>query len=347
MRSLLVRFTLLFTFVAVATGCVVDDADLAELESELAVTQWQDDVRIPNQNSARQVAMARFNGVIHMVHNGDSSPEELWWTTFNGTSWTPNVKIPNHRSSSEPALVEYGGQLRLLYRRNQESPRGYNMAKLGADGRTWEAASYLPTSTNSIWAVGGPAAVVHDGRLLYAYCARSGTSAGNRDYLYVYDTETRAPYVHFPIGSAAELVDVRFTECENVSLASFNGQLRVLHAAKNVTGAVHEDWYLGEHVGTGTDPAAYTYARKPMSSKTPMSMAICGGVLHMVHGGNANRSEIWWSYLEAGAADWTTNVRVPNQASNGGAALVCATNGQPLMVHNGGTNALWYSRWRP
>jgi hypothetical protein len=49
-----------------------------------------------------------------MVHLGDSS-NDIWHSTFNGTSWTANVKIPNQKSKATPALAAFGGRLQMVH----------------------------------------------------------------------------------------------------------------------------------------------------------------------------------------------------------------------------------------
>src|SRR5688572_15633858 len=98
------------------TGCLDDtDPELAEVESAVTVGGWADDVQIPNQQSARQVGLAYHatklaGAAVHMVHAGSSSPNELWWSKFTGTSWSANVKL-SMTSDATPALASHNERL--------------------------------------------------------------------------------------------------------------------------------------------------------------------------------------------------------------------------------------------
>ena len=334
----------LLLFAIVAAGCVVDDAALTTLESDLDVSQWQDDWRIPNQNSARQVALATFGGKVHMVHSGDSSPAELWSSTFDGTSWSPNVRIAGVSSSSAPALAVFGGRLRLVYR----TTNGLScplLRTLNTDGTVGSDEIQILGEPAM---VGGASMAVHDGKLLIAYCVHPVSGLGSRDTLIIkqYTGGTNvSDYVRFPIGAPADFFG-NATLCKNVSIASFGGQLHVFHRAVNAH-TWGNDWYVGEHVGTGSSTDGYSYERTNMVSQKPMSMVVCGGFAHMVHGGQTNPNEIWWSHRSLTASSWSNNVKVPDQEAPAGAALGCGTDGVPLMVHNGSNNYLWHSRFQP
>ena len=63
----------------------------------------------------------------------------------------------------------------------------------------------------------------------------------------------------------------------------------------------------------------------------------------MVHGGLSDPGEIWWSFRDGDT--WFEDVRVPDQTSDGGAALGCFNGTRTVMVHNGGTTQLWWSEF--
>lgn len=96
-----------------------------------AIDHWQDNTIIrfrertaddadfvtfisPVQKSKATPALAVFNGLLHMVHLGDTS-NDIWHSTYDGTSWRPNVRIPDQKSKATPALVVFGGLLYLVH----------------------------------------------------------------------------------------------------------------------------------------------------------------------------------------------------------------------------------------
>jgi hypothetical protein len=77
--------------------------------------------RIPGQQSKATPALAVLDGVLHMVHLGDSS-NDLWWSVFDGTSWikyftgTPgNDRIQGQQSKAPPALAVLDGVLHMVH----------------------------------------------------------------------------------------------------------------------------------------------------------------------------------------------------------------------------------------
>ncbi len=71
---------------------------------------WRPNTLVPNQKSKASPALAAYGGLLHMVHLGDSS-NDIWHSTFDGTSWSENHVIPNQKSKASPALAEYLNEL--------------------------------------------------------------------------------------------------------------------------------------------------------------------------------------------------------------------------------------------
>jgi len=63
---------------------------------------------IPGQASKAAPAIFTNNGLLHMVHLGDSS-NDIWHSTFDKTKtkWSSDVRIPGQQSKASPALTEY------------------------------------------------------------------------------------------------------------------------------------------------------------------------------------------------------------------------------------------------
>ena len=69
---------------------------------------------ILGQQSKAAPAIFTNNGLLHMVHLGDSS-NDIWHSTFDKTGWSPNVRIPGQQSKASPALTEYSGLLHMVH----------------------------------------------------------------------------------------------------------------------------------------------------------------------------------------------------------------------------------------
>ncbi|MGV7229822.1 MAG: hypothetical protein ACQ9IQ_14315 [Nitrospirales bacterium] len=75
--------------------------------------QWEGK-DIEGQLSKTHVAIAPFQGRLHMVHIGGSS-NDLWYSTYDGSRWTPNVKISGQKSKVAPSLAVWNNQLHMVH----------------------------------------------------------------------------------------------------------------------------------------------------------------------------------------------------------------------------------------
>jgi hypothetical protein len=87
--------------------------DLWHSVLDLSNMTWSEK-HIENQASWGNPALASFNGLLHMVHPGDSSTN-IWHSVFDGDQWSPNVKIPNQASQTPPALAVFNGSLHMVH----------------------------------------------------------------------------------------------------------------------------------------------------------------------------------------------------------------------------------------
>ena len=310
----------LVPFLILAACVPPTDDDLSAYESELSVTSWSDDEQIPNQQSAYAPALVWWDGLLHMVHNGSSDPSQLWTSDFNGSSWSTNVKIRDGVTGRPALTVMPDGTLVMVYQAN-----GLVIERRASrsSGRV-RATLALPDL-----AVGSkPSVAAHAGTLYVAYC----------------DDEKVA--LDEVIGRIATRVWTRTVPnggtCYGTSLASFNSELHLVWTERFETdyaGVIRTTHPMKELVMGRT---TRTVQALPMNSAQPVSMTVCDGWVHLMHGGDWNSQELWWTYRAAsGTSSWATNERV--QGSHDGAGIGCRA-GTPIMVHPGvTTNHLWYS----
>jgi len=318
----------------VSAGCVLDDPDLGTDESEISVWQWTDDVQIPEQSSQFQVGLAPLGNKLHMLAANGSSGE-LYWSQFNGQGWTGRTPLGQYADYG-PALTEHNGQLVTIYHR-----RGQNRLMMStSNGETWSTPVTAGTSLG-LWSLHyAPAVVSHDGELYVAYCRHSS----------YYGEEVRVDRLEGTSWRyAAEFVPPYGAECKHIAMASLpDGTLNVVWTQyKDNDWPTDDAWDVFEVKGSGPPMSSWPIRIiQPAQSKKPPSMVTCDGLTHLVHGGFSNPDEIWWAAREGGpAVNWTVNVKVPDQASSGGAALGCFDGTRTLMVHNGGTSQLWWSEF--
>ena len=322
-------------FVA-GTACVAEETlETSETESNLSVWSWSDDAQIPNQSSARQVGLAWFGDQLFMVHNGSSTPSELWWSKRDESNkqWLTNARIPSQRAEGGPALVVHQNQLRMIYRvatQNKLAMSTFNPAN-GAWSFPVDAGTTVGTNRRVDSA---PSAVVVNDRLHVAYCERE--NGKDRVRVEVLDGQQWR--------STATFEEFSFSPCRHVALGSAGNRLHLVWTTTYPDSVGQDLWFMSgadadAATATPTWGAKYNLAFK---STKPPSLTTCGGNVHMVHGGFSSPNEIWWTYRVGNT--WAADARIPNQASHGGAALVCA-NGRTTMVHNGGNDQLWFAEF--
>lgn len=321
------KLSILLAFTVV--GCVAaDDTDpetgtTAQAEN---VYQWTDDTSIYRNVSAYQPGLAGFGGRVHMVHTFDGG-SQLQWSRYNGDGWTDAENLAGQYADYGPALTVYNNRLALLY---HVAGQG-RFAMSTSDGHTWTTPITAGVSPGTATFTYAPAAAVHGGVLYMAYCE----DAGSRDVVAI-DRYTGTGWAR----QARWTLDLGWT-CKHVALASLpGGDYDLIWTQANGS-----SWSMFEVSGDGQptdldDPVAMT-----MKSKKPPSIVTCGTTTHLVHGGYSNPNEIWWSYRVG--STWSTNVKVPDQASSGGAALGCFQDSRAILVHNGGDSILWWSEYLP
>ena len=320
---------------ATMSACAIepDEVDSTSVESAATVTQWLDDVQVPNQMSAREPALAYYGGKLHMVHNGNTYPNDLWWSTFDGATWSPNVKLSGFESDGGPALVPYAGRLYMAFHR-----AGANELDISTTaGGSWTTPSvvhppYYVTFRHA------PSATVYGTKLYVASCFTS-TNGNQGIILESFDGTTWSNTI---VDTA-----MYWGTCEAVALQPIDGQLHLL------TTWHYHSTYLGTTLIDQTPiyeaVLLPTYAEVDgmyMDSRLPPAMTTCNGYVFLVHSGDSTPDQIWWSYRPAtGGGSWSPNERLTNQTSDGGSGIGCF-DGTPIIAHNGGTNQLWWASYR-
>jgi hypothetical protein len=325
-------FAFLFAAVA-AAGCLPEgDVELGTDQAALSVHQWSEDVRIQSQVSQFQVGLAPLGNRLHMLAASGSSGE-IFWSQFDGAGWSNRASIGQYADYG-PALTVHNGQLVTVYHR-----RGHNQLLMStSSGQSWSTPVTAGTSFGAQRVRYAPAVASHGGHLYIAYCR---TSLGG-DIVSVerFDGGTSWTVVAtYPMVASS-------LECKHVAMSVLpTGRLHILWTQYRDNGPGGNDfWFLFEASGDGAPSSVWPWGPlSRMRSAKPPSMVTCNGTTHMVHGGLSTPREIWWSYRDGDA--WSENVRVPNQASDGGAQLGCFNGDRTVMVHNGGTTQLWWSEF--
>jgi hypothetical protein len=146
---------------------------------------WTRNVRIPGQRSKASPALAVFGGRLHMVHLGSAS-NDIWHSTFNGTSWTPNVKIPNQKSKAPPALAVFRNRLHMVHLGTSSN----NIWRSTFNGRSWTPNVRIPDQKSKA----APALAVLGDRLHMVHLG----DVSNNIWHSFFDSATWMPNVRIP-----------------------------------------------------------------------------------------------------------------------------------------------------
>jgi hypothetical protein len=69
-----------------------------------------------SMKSKKPMSIVTCDGVTHLVHGGNSSPNEIWWTVYENGDWVGDTRIPNQASSGGAALgCYYGGPTLMVH----------------------------------------------------------------------------------------------------------------------------------------------------------------------------------------------------------------------------------------
>jgi hypothetical protein len=311
--------------VVALTGCAIetetdtDDLDTGEIESESSVTQWGGFYGIPNgrggtQMSQAQVGLAEFNGLLHMVHKGNSYPNELWHATYGPGGWSGDTRLP-FTSLGGPSLLVHGNALKMITR----SATAQRLEMSTMVNGLFQTPGPIGTPIGSGVLNGEPVGTVFGGRIYVAYCTTNAVRVERQD------------------GTAWSVVLQIPNGCSYVELAQLpdTGQLYLYYARTD--GSIYERKSTSGL--TWTNSSVLVPYKKTLK---PMSIVSCNGVTHFSHGGYSNPGEVWWSERLYGS--WSNDAKISYQTSYGGAAIGCYQN-QAVMVHNSHNNELMYSRF--
>ncbi|MBZ5724178.1 MAG: S8 family serine peptidase [Acidobacteriia bacterium] len=99
------------------------------------------------------VALALFNGKLHMAWKGMEFDDRIFWSTFSGATWAPQQMVPGVATSSGVALAVYNGKLYMAWK-GMNADQGIWFSSF--NGTTWTPQQPVPgvgTSTGPRLAV--------------------------------------------------------------------------------------------------------------------------------------------------------------------------------------------------
>jgi len=289
---------------------------------------WTENVRITGQKSKAPPALAVFQGVIHMVHLGDSS-NDLWWSTSaDGVTWTTNTRIPGQKSKATPALAVFNNRLHMVHLGDSSNDIWWSIF----DGTSWNKSVGTPGNERipGQKSKAAPALAVYGGGLHMVHLGDSS----NNIWWSIFDGTSW----NTNDGTPGNVRIKGQKSKSSPALAAFGSRLHMVHLGDSSN---HIWWSSYD----GSDWWSNTRIRCQESKAAP-ALATQGGLLHMVHLGDSS-NRLWWSIYDG--SEWTPNLVIPGQKSKATPALVATPSGaQLLMVHLGdSSNNLWRSLTAP
>lgn len=290
------------------------DTLVGSTSSALSTFDWSPSVNVgPDAQAAWYGgAMATLNGVTYMVHSGDSSPENLWWTRLDGGQFAVDTQIPNQYASQKVSLAAFNGYL-YLFHNGQSDTTAIWVSRFDPATQTWTQNFKLPFTSKYT-----PAIAAYGGRLRMV-----GTSPStNQVWTATLDaSETLSPQSYVPnVYSASRL-----------SAAVFANRFYVAHRSSSTTNLAitrfdGTTWALPSVITPGGGAALQGYEAQ---------IAAHDGYLHLVHTRPGSLS-VYWTYLNG--TSWAPEVTLgtrysttPPSLAQGGTGLVLSTtfNYQP------------------
>jgi hypothetical protein len=323
------KFSLLFSLAAAVSGCISEDLETSEIESALSADGWTNDIQVPSQASPYQVGLATYANRLYMVYRPGGS-SQLRTASFDGNSWS-SYSTSNLQGDYGPALAATSTGLVTVYKSYGQN----RLLMARGTGNGWGApvqvGATLPSGSSYRYA---PAVAVLGTTIHIAYCYRD--QWGERAAVDRLENTTWRRL------DTTYLTD---SNCKSVALGrTGDGRLAFLFTTEYPGGILDSSVWRMYDSFVDTNGNVTSQRLLTMTSKKPASVATCGGITHMVHGGNASPDSIYWTHLVNG--QWPQDAVVPSQASHGGAQVACLGT-RAFMVHNGGYDQLWWSEYVP
>jgi len=288
------------------------------------IPQWSDSTEIPNQRSKTGPSLAVFNGVLQMVHLGDSS-DDIWHSTFEGGHWTENRRI-DIKSRGIVAFIAHPSDptalgLLIYLGVNKAADGSYPLmvSPCGPFGN-FGGGTPLPGNFTSNHT---PAVTFTP----IGWLVVSVVGSGNAMRFAFYSASP-------PFSLLDEGIVKNQTTKTGPALATYANNIHLLHLGSG-SNTIWHSLFIGTNFTTNVPI-------KDQSSQATPSMAVFRDTLHMVHLGSGS-DRIWHSTYKT---QWLPNVLVPGQTSSSRPALAATADALHLVHKGAGSNRLWHCMYR-
>ena len=285
------------------------------------------------------LAIAASGKLLFAAWAGSDSDQQLWYSTFDGSSWAAPAQIPGESSVGPSLAVGPGGTLYAAWKGSGSDQQLYFSS---FNGSSWAAQAQIPGVASSV----GPSLAGAPGATLYA--AWKGTGSDQQLYFSSFDGSSWAPQAQIPgrrspVGpslavSGAFVVDPPLYAAwtgtdsdEQLWYSSFNGSNWAPQAqipgessagpslAWFVNAAAGSELLYAAWKGSDGDQRLYfssfdgsnwaPQAQIPGASSAGPSLATFHGLLYAVWQGSDGDQRLWYSSFDG--SNWAPQAQIP------------------------------------
>lgn len=248
-----------------------------------------------------------------MVHLGNTS-NDIWVSSYNGSSWSTNVRVPNQQSKATPAIVEHNGLLHMVYLGNTSNELWHSTF----NGTSWTTNVRIPNQQSK----SRPALISYAGRL---HMVHQGNTSNDLWYS-TFNGTSWSPNMRIA-GQASKATP---------AFAVLGNALYMAHL-----GNTSNDIWISTLGASGWSPNERLGGAK---SKSTPAFATFNGNLCIVHTGDES-NDLWLSIFDGN--NYTRDIQLTGRSSRTSPAaatlLSRGARAQLHVVHIGeSSNDLWH-----
>ena len=217
---------------------------------------------------------------------GSDSDQQLWYSTFNGSSWAPPAQIPGESSVGPSLAVGPGG---TLYAAWKGSGSDETLWYSSFNGSSWAPQAQIPGAASSV----GPSLAAFQDPL---YAAWKGSGSDETLWYSSFNGSSWAPQAQIP--GTASPVGPSLAVAEEFAVDP------PLYAAWAGTDSDQQLWYSSFN---GSSWAAQ--AQIPGESSVGPSLAAFNGLLYAVWLGSDGDQRLWYSSFNG--SSWAPQAQIP------------------------------------
>ena len=281
------------------------------------------------------IGIAASGGLLFAAWTGSDSDQQLWYSTFDGSSWAAPAQIPGESSVGPSLIVGPGG---TLYAAWKGSGSDETLWYSTFDGSAWAPQAQIPGVASSV----GPSLAAGPGGGPYA--AWKGSDSDETLWYSSFNGASWAPQAQIP--GAVSPVGPSLAAAVKFVVDP------PLYAAWTGTDSDEQLWYSTFDGSNWAPPAQIPGESSVGPSLAWFAPANADGMLYAAWKGSGSDETLWYSSFDG--SNWAPQAQIPGVASSVGPSLAAGPGGLLYAVWQGsdGDQRLWYSsfdgsNWAP